>query len=160
MGTAADFDIVTVAADIAPSEITVQYVPSTQQFFNDGGFFLRINGTTDAFKLIWSPTTGPEIEIEQVIFADGTIWDETILAAMAIQNGSAPTLAASIVDQNATEDARIPSPTPTSRSATRSATARVSLTVRRCRRGSRSMRTPAPSAARRRTATSALSRCG
>ena len=105
MGTAADFDIVTVAADIAPSEITVQYVPSTQQFFNDGGFFLRINGTTDAFKLIWSPTTGPEIEIEQVIFADGTIWDETILAAMAIQNGSAPTLAASIVDQNATEDA-------------------------------------------------------
>jgi Ca2+-binding RTX toxin-like protein len=104
-GTAADLDIVSLSADIAPTDISVEYVPSTQQFFNDGGFLLHVNGDGGTLKLIWSPTTGAEIEIEEVRFADGTVWTETTLAGLAIQNGHAPTVVNPIGDQSAVEDA-------------------------------------------------------
>jgi Ca2+-binding RTX toxin-like protein len=83
----------------------VRYTRPTQQFFNDGGFLLSVNGGSDVLKLVWSPTTGRDIEVEEVRFADGTVWDETVLAAMAIQNGDGPALVTALADQSATEDA-------------------------------------------------------
>jgi Ca2+-binding RTX toxin-like protein len=106
LGTAEDMDIVSLSADIAPSDISVEYTPATQPYYNDGGFLLFVNGGAGGtLKLVWSPTTGPEIEIEQVVFADGTIWDEAALVAQAIANGDAPVLAGPLADQAATEDA-------------------------------------------------------
>jgi Ca2+-binding RTX toxin-like protein len=105
LGTAADTDVVLLGADIAPSDISVRYTRPTQQFFNDGGFLLSVNGGSDVLKLVWSPTTGRDIEVEEVRFADGTVWDETVLAAMAIQNGDGPALVTALADQSATEDA-------------------------------------------------------
>ena len=104
-GDPGDIDTVAVASDIAPGDISVTYVPTSHPAWNDGGFILRISGTDESFKIIWSPTSAPEHEIEQVVFADGTVWDENVLAAKAIQNGTAPTLAAPLTDQSATEDA-------------------------------------------------------
>ena len=103
-GNPGDVDILQVASDIAPAEISVRYVPSSHTAWNDGGFVLSIAGTADSMKLVWSPTTGPEHEIEQVVFGDGTVWDETVLAALAIANGSAPALANPLGDQAAEED--------------------------------------------------------
>jgi Ca2+-binding RTX toxin-like protein len=106
MGTAQDFDVVLLSADIAPADVSVRYVAATQPYYNDGGFLLQVDaGAGGTLKLVWSPTTGPEIEIEQVVFADGTVWTEATLVARAIADGEAPSVADPLADQAATEDA-------------------------------------------------------
>jgi Ca2+-binding RTX toxin-like protein len=105
IGAAEDIDVVAVAADILPSDIAVTYIPPSQPGFSDAGFLLSIAGTADGMRVVWSPQSGPNMEIEEIRFASGTVWTETELAAMAIQNGSGPTLAAPLADQAATEDA-------------------------------------------------------
>jgi Ca2+-binding RTX toxin-like protein len=94
LGDFAPVDTVLVAANIAPSDLIVRYDPrSTSVSLYDAGFVLGITGTTDSLKLVWapfpdqsSPSTESDYEIEQVVFADGTIWDEAILMAKALQS--------------------------------------------------------------------------
>ena len=76
-----DVDVVQVAPDIAPSDITVQYEPSATFTPFESGFVLRVNGTGDALKLIWESGLG---KIDRVVFAEGTVWDEATLIAKAL----------------------------------------------------------------------------
>ncbi|HLO62595.1 MAG TPA: putative Ig domain-containing protein, partial [Azonexus sp.] len=68
------FDVVQLAAGISPSDITV-----TQ---DDSSLVLSINGTGDSLTLgswLWSDSW----KVEQVVFADGTVWGVNDLMAMA-----------------------------------------------------------------------------
>jgi Ca2+-binding RTX toxin-like protein len=68
--TNGNLDTVRFAADIAPTDITV-----TRDW---GNLYLSINGTTDRLTLQnWY--YGDSYRIEQVLFADGTVWDKTAL---------------------------------------------------------------------------------
>jgi Ca2+-binding RTX toxin-like protein len=104
-GPASDVDVIEVAAGILPSDVIVTYVPETQPGAFDTGFVIGIAGTGDAMRILWAPGVISNVTIEEVRFADGTVWTLTDLAAQAIQNGTAPTVAAPLADQSAIEDA-------------------------------------------------------
>ena len=104
-GLADDMDRVIVAADIQPSDITVTYVEPPSPTFFMGGFLLSVDGTSDSMRVVWRPGEGPENLVEEVVFADGTVWREAELRSFAIQNGHAPTLQTALADQAAAEDA-------------------------------------------------------
>jgi Ca2+-binding RTX toxin-like protein len=104
-GIAGDVDRVVVAPDIQVSDITVTYVAPSQPGFFTGGFLLSVNGSADSMKVIWAPDKGPEQLVEEVAFADGTVWREAELRSLAIQTGNAPVVQTALADQNATEEA-------------------------------------------------------
>jgi len=76
--TAGNLDIVQLGAGITPADIRV-----TRDYYN---LYLSINGTTDKLTL-QNYFYGAHYQIEQVKFADGTIWGATELLANAM-NGS------------------------------------------------------------------------
>jgi len=92
---AGDSDAVSLGAGVSPNDVTVT---------RSGGFIsLRINGTPDELRI--HRETGTDFQIEQVEFADATLWDAATLEAMADSGGNTePTLAFLIPDQTANED--------------------------------------------------------
>lgn len=82
--TSTSLDTIQMSADVLPGDISVSKVGSN--------LMLSINGTADALTLLnWY--SGPEYAIEQVQFADGTVWSMTEMAAMA----TAPTMYADVL---------------------------------------------------------------
>ena len=65
-GTAADTDVIRVDAGIAPGDVVVTR--------SSTGFLLTIRGTNDSISIISSVTGNLNGMIEQVQFADGTVW--------------------------------------------------------------------------------------
>jgi len=79
-------DTVQLGSGITPAGVTVRRNTSGQLVltFSDGGTLTlsgQYNGTTGAA----TPTT----QVEQVVFADGTMWDQAQLRALAVTGGSA-----------------------------------------------------------------------
>jgi Ca2+-binding RTX toxin-like protein len=76
-GTGTDMDMVRLGADVLPSDVTIQAVSTS----ND--LVLRINGTSDQLLLdefLWRP----DLQIDQLIFADGTVWDSAMILDRAL----------------------------------------------------------------------------
>jgi Ca2+-binding RTX toxin-like protein len=71
------FDRIEFGSDIAARDVTV--------WFADGGqdLLLSIAGTTDRLRLD-DTNSNPDMKIEEVRFADGTVWTATDLAARAV----------------------------------------------------------------------------
>lgn len=70
-------DVVRLGADVLPSDVTIQVVSTS----ND--LVLRINGTNDQLLLdefLWRP----DLQIDQLIFGDGTIWDFAMILDQAL----------------------------------------------------------------------------
>ena len=65
-GNASDMDVIRVDAGIAPSDIIVTR--------SGDGYALTIRGTTDQISILGSMANNPNGMIEQVQFADGTVW--------------------------------------------------------------------------------------
>jgi Ca2+-binding RTX toxin-like protein len=61
-------DKVELAADIAPADVTLTR--------DSANLYLTINGTTDQLTLRNFFSSAPEQRIEQIVFADGTLWTE------------------------------------------------------------------------------------
>lgn len=69
---------------------------------------LKINGTADELAIRWDPAVG--YGVERMQFADGTVWDATMLESKAGTGNTAPVLSAPLADQTAQEDALFTSP--------------------------------------------------
>jgi len=89
--TAGNVDTVRLAADVLPADVTVSRDRSN--------LYLSINGTTDTLTL-QSWFTDAAHKVEQVVFADGTMWGISELATLA----NVPTENSDIVDGTAGDD--------------------------------------------------------
>ncbi|WP_250855358.1 calcium-binding protein, partial [Anabaena sp. PCC 7938] len=89
--TSGNVDRVVMGAGIVPGDVTVTR--------NLTHLFLNIGVTGQTLAVLWVPEQGKAVE--QVAFANGTVWDLATLKAMA---NFAPQLATSLVDKTASED--------------------------------------------------------
>jgi Ca2+-binding RTX toxin-like protein len=70
--TGTDMDVVQLGTDVLPSDVTIQVVSTS----ND--LVLHINGTNDQLLLdefLWRA----DLQIDQLIFGDGTVWDSAMI---------------------------------------------------------------------------------
>jgi Ca2+-binding RTX toxin-like protein len=94
--TGTDMDVVQLGTDVLPSDVTIQVVGPS----ND--LVVRINGTTDQLLLdefLWRA----DLQIDQLIFGDGTIWDSAMILDQALGltltgTDAANTLRGSVLD--------------------------------------------------------------
>ncbi len=94
----ANFDVILLAADILPGDVTVTRAPG-----NTADLVVSINGTTDKL-IVQNWFVSDAYKVEQVEFADGTVWNVAQLTPVALPPNHAPTLVNAITDQIATED--------------------------------------------------------
>ncbi|HXF65557.1 MAG TPA: putative Ig domain-containing protein, partial [Burkholderiales bacterium] len=94
--TPGNLDSVQFAADIAPTDIEVRREADH--------LVLAIRNTADRLTLLnWFASDAEKVE--QVTFADGTVWDAATLEARASTSNTAPTVANAIADQSVNENA-------------------------------------------------------
>ena len=77
-------DTVVFAADVLPSQVTVSR--------SDSNLVLSIAGTSDTLRILdyfSLDGTDPHYRLEQILFADGTVWDVETVKAMLLQGTDA-----------------------------------------------------------------------
>lgn len=93
--TGGNVDMVVMAGGVKPADVTV--TGDTENLYlslNDGADRLVIDG--------W--VSSDDYKIEQLVFADGTVWDAATLEAKIVLPNTPPVLATPMADQIATQD--------------------------------------------------------